>query len=118
MSAVEDDDKEVTPRWIPRVIQGGKGSGGGEVTDVWLNNLKPGHTFATRTEFSIDFECYTVVFKIEGMMLLDWHLPNGKFWDRRVNPEQFCRHYKEYIILGYQPPTQGDENEQQRDRSD
>lgn len=123
MSTVEDlEEQEDKPHvgWVPKVLTGGKGPPEAP-TSNWLSTLLPGTYFQCRqNKFSVDFEMYAVIFVTEqGNYLLKWEMPDGKVWDRRVDPSMFSKHYREYEVLGVfpiKPPTEEVENEQRNPR--
>ena len=103
MSNTEElEDIEDRPHvgWVPRVLTGGKGPPE-EPTEDWLSPLEAGTTFVCRQNKStVDGELYHILFKGSQFFLLKYCLPDGKMWDRYVNPKSFCKVYKEYEILG------------------
>lgn len=125
-STEELEDREDQPHtgWVPKVIQGGKGPPE-EPTDDWLTPLEVHTTFVCRqNKTTVDGELYHILFKGEEFFLLKYYLPDGKIWDRYVNPKSFCKVYKEYEVLGIhkqevlEAPEEIEDEPEQRDRTD
>lgn len=106
MSVVEENEEQPVgvETKVPhlRLVTGGKGPPDPPDSDNWLANLSPGHTFCCRqTLKTVDFEVFSVLHQQPGLTLLKWHVPDGKYWDRHVDPKIFSNLYKDHKILGY-----------------
>lgn len=112
MSAIEEIEEprlRVTKTPHLRVLTGGKGPPD-EPVNNWLGTLSAGHTIAVRaTVKTVDFEVYYVMYDTPELYLLKWCLPDGRAWDRHVDPEQFSKHHPHYVIMGYTKPKEIEE---------
>lgn len=107
--AEELEDTELRETKYPRfrVATGGKGPPEPpEEKDNWLSDYECGTTFVSMRINSkdCDFELFTVVFKDipekPNVMLLKWFLPDGKIWDKYVEPKTFSKMFKRGVVLG------------------
>ncbi len=111
MSAVENINPEKEPvpaSWVPRVITGGKEppDGGGTLPPAknWLETLPVRTVFACRANVNtVDWEMYFLVHKFTNIYLLKMETPDGKVWERRVDPKMFCKHYRDYEVIAHYP---------------
>lgn len=100
-----------------RVATGGKGPPGGNdiPAENWLEKLEERTVFACRpNQSTVDWEIYFLVHKQDGLYFMKMETPDQKVWDRRVDPKQFCKHYREYKIIAVHPketPDEGDDND-------
>ncbi len=108
--------KEVRTPWVPRVIQGGKGPPEGPVEN-WVAELEVGTTFVAQPKSSSgEMNLYCVRFKsLPEVILLAWRLPDGNILDMYFNPEGFCRLHGTYKILGTQPVSNEENENDERD---
>lgn len=85
-----------------RVLTGGKGPPEPPVgEDNWLQSLEVGTVFACRQGVkTVDWEEYYLIAKVsDDLFCLKVSVPDGKVWDRRVDPKLFCNHHKSYKVL-------------------
>lgn len=104
MSVAEDTNLEDRTVQYPklRLLQGGKGPPEPpRQEDNWLNKFSVGTVFCCRqSDKTVDWEEYYLVSKIdEDLYLLKVSVPDGKVWERRVDPRLFCNHHKDYKVL-------------------
>lgn len=99
-----------------RVATGGKGPPEGPV-DNWLEKLSTRTVFACRANTNtVDWEMYFLVHKYTDIYLLKVETPDGKVWERRVDPKTFCKHYRDYREIAHYPEVEeeapeGDEHD-------
>lgn len=122
MSSVEQHEEETefreTKTPFLRVATGGKGPPGNDgPADNWLERLEIRSVFCCRPNVNtVDWELYFLVHKFTNIYLLKMETPDGKVWERRVDPKMFCKHYRDYELIAVEPqPTieapEGDDNE-------
>jgi len=104
MSVAEDiETEELRATKYPklRVLTGGKGPPEPPVTSPnWLSTLKRGTVFICRAnDKQVDYELYFMLYKSDSFCLIQWQMPDGKVWDRRVDPVLFSNQHKNYEVL-------------------
>lgn len=112
---LEETEFKETKTPFLRVATGGKGPPdypGGPV-DNWLERLPVRTQFACRPNVNtVDWEMYFLVHKFTNIYFLKMETPDGKIWERRVDPKVFCKHYRDYEEIAHYPEvTDGDRNE-------
>lgn len=102
MEQVEEQELRETKYPLLRVLTGGKGPPE-EPTTNWLKDFIVGTVFACRVnKNTVDWEMYHLVHKFERIYLLMWELPDGKVWERRVDPIIFSKLYKDFEVIAIQ----------------
>jgi hypothetical protein len=105
MSAVESiEHEDIRPQL--RVLTGGKGppEPPKEVGNNWLSELQLRSVFACRqNDKTLDWEVFFLVHKFEEIYLLKWEMPDGKTYDRRVDPKIFSNLYRDYRLIDVVP---------------
>ena len=98
---LEETEFRETKTPFLRVATGGKGPPEGpEPTDNWLSTFDIGTVFACRANANtVDWEMYCLMHRFTNIYLLKMETPDGKIWERRVDPKMFCKHYREYEII-------------------
>jgi hypothetical protein len=124
---IEEDEMRETKYPHLRVMRGGKGPPEAPAGKNWLADLEVGTTFACRqNDQTCDWEIYHLLCKMtDDLFLLKYCLPDGKIWDRHVDPKIFCKVHKLHNILGIHKHEEEPEQEaleeikdEQRDRTD
>lgn len=104
VESVEEQELRVTKYPQLRVLTGGKGPPE-EPSTNWLKDFQIGTVFACRASVNtVDWEMYYLIHKFEKIYLLKWELPDGKIWERRVDPVLFCKQHKDYEVIAVQEP--------------
>jgi hypothetical protein len=104
MSVAEDIEEDtLKPTKYPklRVLTGGKGPPEPPKTGHnWLSTLEKGTIFICRAnDKQVDFELYLLLYKSDTFALIQWQMPDGKVYDRRVDPVLFCNNHRDYEVL-------------------
>lgn len=120
MSAAEDlEEPTFRSTKYPKlsILTGGKGPPV-EPTDDWLSDFEVGTTFVSmpRVTYDVDYELFFVVHKQPEVVLLKWILPDGKVWDKYVNPMSFSKKFKPGVILGVNKGNEDDKGQRDLDR--
>lgn len=101
-----------------RVARGGKGPPEAPA-DNWLETLEIGTVFACRANATtVDWEMYFLVHKFLNIYLLKMETPDGKVWERRVDPKMFCKHYRVHEVIAHYPQVKEEAPEGDDDDSD
>lgn len=122
---LEDTEFKDTKTPYLRVARGGKGPPEAPTGDCWLEDFEIGTVFACRANVNtVDWELYFLVHKYSNIYLLKMETPDGKLWERRVDPKMFCKHYRDYEVIAVHAineevvkPPEGDDDGNS-DRSD
>lgn len=104
MSVAEDiEERELRVTKYPklRVLTGGKGPPEPPKTGHnWLSEQVKGTVFLCRAnDKQVDFELYLMLFNSEKFCLIQWQMPDGKVWDRRVDPSLFSNTHRDFEVL-------------------
>lgn len=104
MTNAEEQEDELRETKYPkfRILTGGKGPPE-PPGENWLAEYESGTTFVSMriNNRDGDYELFHVSFKsLPDVMLLQWQLPDGKIWDRYVDPEVFSKLFKRGVVLG------------------
>lgn len=124
MNVAVDDEEVLRATQYPklRVLTGGKGppEPPKDTGDNWLSLLEVGTVFACRQgEKTVDWEEYYLIGKIdEDLYVLKMSVPDGKVWDRRVNPKLFCNLHRSYKVLWVHKQQQEIENDPEQRNQD
>lgn len=124
MSVAEDvEEQRLRATKYPKlhVLTGGKGPPD-DPTDGhnWLGEYVPGTTFVSmrRSSKDCDYELFHVVFTTPEVFLLQWVLPDGKIWDKHVDPVGFSKLMKPGVILGiHKPEASKEDTDDERNRT-
>src|SRR6266404_8541526 len=107
----QQEEAEVIPFTGLRLMRGGKGppeSGGIN----WLRGLKQGTAFSCKKKGNVDFlEIYIAAFKHEKTVILVNGLDNNHRF--AIDPEDFCKKYTLFEILGEEedkPPVEKEDD--------
>lgn len=103
MSTVEQFEEEEALRETKyphlRVMRGGKGPPEGPVVE-WLETLAVGTVFACRANSNtVDWDMCRLAHKFIEIYILQIEMPDGKVWERRVDPRLFVKYYRDYKII-------------------
>lgn len=122
---LEETEFRETKTPFLRVATGGKGPPEGPTEPVvnWLETFQIGTVFACRAnKNTVDWEMYSLMHRFTNIYLLNMETPDGKVWERRVDPIQFCKHYREYEVIAVYnldkeaPKGDDDGNREQRNQ--
>ena len=110
---LEEEEFRATKYPNLRVATGGKGPPEGPVSSFnWLAELEVGTVFWCRSnDKTVDWEEYFLIAKVDkDSYLLKMSVPDGKVWDRRVEPRLFSNQHREYKVVFVHPQQQEEEN--------
>lgn len=104
MSNVEELNEETQgvvefPRL--RLLQGGKGPPDAPWDNNWMLSFEVGSVFVARQNAkTCDWEMYYLIAKYsDDLFLLKYSVPDGKVWDRHIDPKLFCNLHRSYKLL-------------------